>query len=106
MFYQHAGIQRGCRILENHLQPAAQAEFFNTGLFLAGKIRRHYRFSAFAVIINMSAGRLEQADDCFSGSGLAAARFSDHPETFPAIDIQVDPIKSFDGADFPAQHTP
>jgi hypothetical protein len=100
MFYQHAWIQRGCRILKNHLQSAAQPEPFYAGLFFAGKICRHFR------IINMPAGRLEQADDCLSGSGLAAARFSDHPETFPAIDIQVDAVQGLDGADFAAQHPP
>ncbi len=81
-FHPHPRIERGIRVLKNHLQVLPQSA--DLGFAESGQI--------FSLKPNLPFGRLQQLQNHLAGGRLAAAGFSDDSQRFSAVHGKVDAI--------------
>jgi hypothetical protein len=91
-----AGVQRGVRILEDHLHAPSE----RSQLALA-----HVR-DVGAVEDDPAGRRLVEPQQSPADRRLAAARFADEPERLAASDLEADPVDGLDVAHVAVEHEP
>jgi hypothetical protein len=84
---RHAGIERGKRILEDHLHLAAQGP-----QLLPAQLADLDHRAVGDPHEDLPAGRLDRAHDAPGGRGLAAAALAHEAQRLPLVDVEVDAV--------------
>ena len=94
---RHAGIERGERVLEDHLHLAAQ----RPQLRPAQPAHLDHRRRPVTRMRISPAGRLDGPQDAARGGGLPAAALPDEAQRLPLVDVEVDAVHRADVAHRP-----
>src|SRR5919198_10596 len=87
--HRHARVERGVRVLEDHLHPPAHAAHL-----LAGKARE-----LGAIELHRAGGRLVELEDRAPRRRLAATRLADETKRLALLDEEIDAVDRADRAD-------
>ena len=90
---RHARIERGVRILENHLQVAAHLA--HVAAVELGQI--------LALKDDLALGRLVELQNRAAGGRLAATRLADEPQCLTLLDIERDAVDRLNRANLPLE---